>query len=215
MGPAMGPGGLRAAALALGFLAGLSAPAAAASREAVATVDKVQAEAAAVYQQGSRALAGRSEILFRDQVTTGPGARLQATFRDGTQLTLGEDAALEINEFVYDPDRSAGRMALQVVQGAFIFVGGQVEAQRGASVEIETPVATLGVRGTTVWGGAIDDGFGVLVLDGRVDVTTPAGAVTLSEGQGTMIYGAGQAPAAPVIWPQQKVERAIETISFR
>ena len=56
------------------------------------------------------------------------------------------------------------------------------------------------MRGTTVWGGRIDGGFGVLVLKGEVWVKTPHGTVDLKEGNGTMIFGKkGPAKAARLV----------------
>ena len=63
-------------------------------------------------------------------------------------------------------------MTVKVAQGAFLFVGGKVEDPSGGNVVIKTAVGTLGVRETTVWGGHIDGGYGVLVLDGEVEVKT-------------------------------------------
>jgi hypothetical protein len=70
------------------------------------------------------------------------------------------------------------------------------------------------VRGTTVWGGYIDHGYGVLVLDGEVTVNTKHGRVTLHKGQGTMIYGQ-HAPNKAAPWPDQRVKAAVATISFQ
>ena len=95
-----------------------------------------------------------------------------------------------MDRFVYDPDRAGGQLALTVKTGAFLFVGGKIEGPTGGNVAISTPVGTLGVRGTTVWGGHIDGGFGVLVLSGEVSLQTPHGTVLMQKGQGTMVYGA-------------------------
>ncbi len=78
---------------------------------------------------------------------------------DGTQLTLGENATLVVDEFVYDPFKSRGVLSVRVIKGAFLFVGGRIEGQKDAKVQIHTPVAAIGVRGTTVWGGPIDNGY--------------------------------------------------------
>ena len=67
-------------------------------------------------------------------------------------LTLGENATLVVDEFIYDPSRSRGQLLLRVVKGAFLYVGGRIEGETGAKVQIRTPVAAIGLRGTTVWG---------------------------------------------------------------
>ena len=51
----------------------------------------------------TRGLVVKSEIYFRDRCHSREGARLQATLKDGTQLTLGENATLVVDEFIYDP----------------------------------------------------------------------------------------------------------------
>ena len=43
------------------------------------------------------------------------------------QLTLGENATLVVDEFIYDPFRSRGALLVKVIQGAFLFVGGRIE----------------------------------------------------------------------------------------
>jgi hypothetical protein len=178
----------------------------------IGSVDKVQAQVDAVQAGQTRALAVDSELFFRDRCRSGRGARLQATLKDGTQVTLGENATLEIDEFVYDP-RQPGSLSMRVPKGAFLFVGGHVEDQAGAKVNIRTPIGTLGVRGTTVWGGPIDNGYGVLVLKGEVTVKTRTGTVTLREGQATMVFGATR-PRSPGAWPDDRTKRAVSSISF-
>jgi hypothetical protein len=118
----------------------------------VGAVDKVQANVEATQAGQTRALVVNSDVYFRDQCHSGEGARLQATLKDGTQLTLGENATLVVDEFVYDPNSSRGELSIRIAKGAFLYVGGLIEGESGAKVRIQTPVGAIGVRGTTVWG---------------------------------------------------------------
>jgi FecR protein len=68
--------------------------------------------------------------------------------KDGTQLTLGENATLVVDEFIYDPYRSRGELAIRVVKGAFLYAGGLIDKETGANVRIRTPLAAIGIRGT-------------------------------------------------------------------
>ncbi len=195
----------------------------------VGAVQKAQGQAQAAQGGAVRDLSVEAPVLFGDRLQTGTDARLEAKLADGTVLTLGQRGRLNVDKFVYDPDRQGGRLALSVPQGAFLFVGGKIEGPTGGNVfvggggkmggppggmgAITRRGGTLGVRGTTVWGGQIDGGFGVLVLSGEVSVKTPRGEVLLQKGQGTMVYGNhGPAEAAP--WPEDRVKRAVATISF-
>jgi hypothetical protein len=179
----------------------------------VGSVDKIQAVAEAQRAGAVRALAAAAPVYFRDKLRTGAGSRLEAKLADDTVLTLGASTRLTIDEFVYKPGETGGKLALTVAGGPFLFVGGKIEGPTGGNVAIHTPVGTLGVRGTTVWGGPIDKGYGVLVLKGEVSVTTATGTVVLHEGQGTMIR-AKQPPQAAAPWPEDRVHRAVATISF-
>jgi hypothetical protein len=198
--------------LAAGVVALLS-NAAAAEPVSVGAVDKVQEQAVAIQAGAQRDLASAGPVYFRDKMRTGPGARLEAKLDDGTVLTLGEKGKLTVDEFVYRPGESGNKLALNVTKGAFLFVGGKIEGPTGGNVSIKTPIGTLGVRGTTVWGGPIDGGFGVLVLKGEVWVKTKHGMVDLKEGAGTMIFPA-KAPQKAAPWSDDRTKRAVATISF-
>ena len=186
---------------------------AAAEPIAIGAVDRVQAQVDATQAGQTRALIANSDLYFQDRCHSGEGARLEAELKDGTRLTLGEHTTLVIDEFVYDPMKSRGELALRFAKGAFLYVGGQIEGAPGAKVRIRTPAAAIGVRGTTVWGGPIDKGFGVLALSGEVTVTGRRGTVVLKQGQGTMLFADGR-PRPAVTWPGEKVKRAVATIAF-
>jgi hypothetical protein len=186
---------------------------AAAAPVSVGAVDKVQEQVVATQAGAPRDLQAAGPVYFRDRLKTGAGARLEAKLDDGTVLTLGEKGKMTVDEFVYKPGEQGNKLALNVTKGAFLFVGGKIEGPTGGNVSIKTPVGTLGVRGTTVWGGPIDGGFGVLVLKGEVWVKTPHGMVDLKEGNGTMIFGK-KAPAKAAAWPDDRTKRAVATISF-
>lgn len=196
------------AALSLATLA----PALAAPRE-VGVVARVDRQAVALQAGQSRDMAPQGPVFFKDTIRTGAESRLEAKLADDTVLTLGENGKITVDEFVYKPGAEGGKLALSVARGAFLFVGGKIEGPTGGNVAIKTAVGTLGVRGTTVWGGAIDGGYGVLVLDGEVVLRTKRGSVLMRKGQGTMVYG-GRAPEAAAPWPEDRTKRAVATITI-
>jgi len=179
----------------------------------IGQVEKVEQQAVAVTAGQSREMTANGPIYFKDMIRTGEQSRLEAKLADDTVLTLGENGKITVDEFVYRPGRQGGKLGLNVVRGAFLFVGGKIEGPTGGNVTIKTAAGTLGVRGTTVWGGQIDGGYGVLVLDGLVTLKTRRGSVTMSKGQGTMLY-AGRKPEAAAPWPEDRTKRAVASISF-
>lgn len=164
------------------FLSAVNGPASAAA--AVGTVTRVQNQA----QIGATAATVGAPVHMNDQLLTGSNARLQVTFRDGTTLTLGENAKVVVDRYVYNPEQSTGDLALNATRGAIRLATGRLHQMRDRDVKVSTPYAALAVRGTEFWTGPIDGHYGALLLKGRVSVSNRAGAVTLSvPGQGTDI----------------------------
>jgi hypothetical protein len=196
-------------------LLGMSAPAAGAD-ESIGAVSRLQGTATWMSGSAPAPLSLGAPVFTNQEVSTGEASRLELTFDDGTMLTLGEKAEMVLDSFIYSPDEGTGTMTM-AVKGAFRFVSGQVSKQRETQVAVTTPVATVGIRGTEFWGGPIDDqALGVFLIEGAVTVTNAAGEQTLdTPGQGTNIAAPGAAPGPVTIWPQDKVDRAIATVTFQ
>ncbi len=201
---------------ALAVLAGtvLAATALPALAENVGRVDHVENSVTAESAGVRRALAVSDALDRADVLTSGAAARLQATLADDTRITLGENAVLRVDAFAFDPEAGEGRLALDVLAGTFLFVGGRVEDVPGASVSVTTPFATMGIRGTTVWGGPLDGAFAVYVDEGEVTVTNAGQTVTLGPGEGTTITDPASVPGPVTSWPEDRIARALATVAL-
>ena len=188
----------------------------AAAQEAIGAVSRIQGEANGTRGGATRALGLNAPVFLNEIVSTGDGARLEVTFADDTRVTVGEKAKLTLDTFVFDP--AAGNGAIKFgVTGALRFVSGKLTKLASSDVKVNTGVATLGIRGTEFWGGPIDDqALGVFLVTGVVSVSNAAGEQILSRpGQGTNIATPGSAPGPVTFWPQDKVDRAVATVTFR
>ncbi len=96
-----------------------------------------------------KAVALRQRIALADLIQTGKGGRLQLLLLDRSTFTIGANSVLRIDRFVYDPSRGRTSGAT-VVRGAFRFMSGQ--SNRGNSAAVNSPVATIGIRGTILEG---------------------------------------------------------------
>ena len=83
-----------------------------------------------------------------DVVQAGSDSRLGITFIDGTVFGLSSNAKMVLNEMVYDPNGSNNSSLLSLVQGTITFVAG--ETAKHGDMKVDTPVATMGIRGTAV-----------------------------------------------------------------
>ena len=113
----------------------------------------------------------RIPVHMNDRLRTGSNARLQVTFRDNSALTLGENANVVVDRFVYDARQSKADVVLNATQGAIRFVGGKIEQAQQKNVVVNTPHAALAVRGTDFWAGRINGKYGVLLVKGKVRVS--------------------------------------------
>jgi len=179
---------------------------------AIGTAERIQGDVRATVAGAEQPMTAGGAIFLNQTIATGANARAALRSEDGTSLTVGENAEVTLDAFVYDP---AGESTLSAnVVGAFRYVSGKLEPGATRDAIVTTPVATIGVRGTDFWGGALDGIFGVVVLEGSVTVTPPGGeSVTLdAAGMGVDIAGGGT--TAPVIWGDARRERSLATVGF-
>ncbi len=191
-------------------------PAAALAAGPVAEVVRIKGAAVARHSGTEIPLTVGAPIEVLDTVETAAGARVELRFTDGAGLTLGERTRAVVSEYVFAPEVD-GRGVLEVAGGAFAVATGALARLEGAPFTVKTPHASIGVRGTRFWGGALEgkEEFGVLVLEGAVSVGNEAGTVLLEgEGAGTVIPSVGAPPGAPVRWSRERVGRALTTVSF-
>ena len=86
-----------------------------------------------------------ARVIHKERIQTTSGGSVQLIFLDKTTLNVGPNSDLVIDEFIYDPSRGAGQMAVSMTKGVLRFVGGNISHAGNASVK--TPAATLGIRG--------------------------------------------------------------------
>ena len=99
---------------------------------------------------GLRPAVLREAVSLGDQTTTGAASALQVLLKDKSMFTVGPNARMTFDRFVYDPNRGTSEVAASVAKGAFRFMSGKTTAN--ARKTINTPVGTIGVRGTIVEG---------------------------------------------------------------
>ena len=111
-------------------------------------------------------------VYLGDVVQTAVDGRISITFTDGTAFNLSSNARMALNDFVYDPNGTSNSTFFSLTKGTFTFVAGKV-AKTG-DMKIDTPIATVGIRGTTPHIEIADDGtvkFSTLIEEGKSKVT--------------------------------------------
>ena len=152
-----------------------------------------------------------------DNVETENG-RLKIQFVDQTQISLTEHTLVEITEYVYDPDPSKSKMAMNFVAGTARFATGGLGLVPRENIQIETPTATIGIRGTDFTTTVDELGRSLVILlpdancddkvkleegcrpSGSITVTNDGGVVILEEAyQAVMVSTFETPPTNPVV----------------
>jgi hypothetical protein len=137
-------------------------------------------------------------------ITTGEDGTVQLTFDDGTNIVVGQSSTLEISDVLMTTGNIASRFAINAVSGGFRFITGNSPKE---NYEIETPKATMGVRGTE-FDLSVDSRTTTLVLfDGAVRMCRGNNLCAMVQGSCavartgffTPIYGVGGTDAAATL----------------
>jgi hypothetical protein len=120
-----------------------------AGQERIGTVEALTGQAF-VDRGGQLAPLSRGDGLSQgDTVLTRAGAHIEIRFVDDTVLSEGADSRLVLDQYVYDPSQG-GNLAFRMAEGAFKVVTGRIADSHPENFVLKSPLATIGIRGTTV-----------------------------------------------------------------
>ena len=170
-------------------------------------------------------ITGKTRITRGDQFITGElktgiesmdkvetlDSKTGITFIDDTHVTVGEHSKLVIDDFVFDPKSSSGKLGIKASFGTVRYLSGRIAHNKSSNVNVITPTASIAVRGTDFSMSVDESGKSLIILlptkvgneyvVGKIDVTTLAGTVTLDKAfQGTTAATVNMLPSKPVIF---------------
>jgi hypothetical protein len=150
------------------------------------------------------------EILSYDTVKTGQG-KTAIQFVDDTRVDVTAHSKLLIDEFVFDASNKTGKLSIKATAGTVRYASGQIAKNSQQNVKIETPTATIGVRGTD-FSMTIDEigGSTIILLPscdkngycfvGEISVESDVGQVILNQAfQATVVTTSQSKPLNPLL----------------
>lgn len=135
-------------ALALLGLQLLGSPWAAADDSHVALIKSVAGSVKVLRQATILEAQAGTTLQVADRLQTGPESTAAIVFLDGTLLTLGSGADVQLRDYLFEPKSSRYGFSVYLNKGSAIYSSGKIGKVSPGSVKIETPSATIGVRGT-------------------------------------------------------------------
>jgi len=191
------------------------------SYAAIGTITE-QVNAAPTVTRKSQTLTGAkgTGMEMNDTVRTTQG-KVGITFEDQTKVQVNENSKLVIDDFVYDAKKGSGKIALNMALGTVRYASGQIAKNNPQSVGINTPSATVSVRGTDFTATVDELGRSTFILlpscpsdrntrtvsdiesnckVGEIIVESDAGQVILNQAfQATRVDSRSAPPTPPVI----------------
>lgn len=154
-------------------------------------------------------------VFLNTVVETGPASRALILFVDNTQITLGENAQVTIDEYVFDPyDPEENKGTFELSKGAFMWVSGLVSKRAEPQVKIKNKMGSIGIRGTEFWSGELDaERYGVFTFDGLVNWSVEKGAIDIPKNTG-VILGPDKPDLEATEWKTKTIEAARESVAF-
>ena len=150
--------------------------------------------------QAERVLKIGIDVQANEVVTTRANDRAHLVFLDGSSLTVGPNAQLTIDKFVYDPNTKTGELALTTTQGVFRLVGGKIS--KNNAIMINTPSSTIGIRGgITIFNVSPGRTVANFIFGNSMTVTGQGQVQQATRPGSQVIVNAGAPPSPPTLLP--------------
>jgi len=135
----------------------------------------------------SRPLSKGSELNVGDTVDTQTG-RAHLKFNDGGYVSLQPETQFRIDDYRFNQDNAeADRGIFSLIRGGLRALTGLIGKTDRESYQLNTPVVTIGIRGT---------GYTAMVDDEGANVSVGEGGIIMTNDQGTHVVNAWQAGQA-------------------
>jgi len=192
--------------------------------EGIGQVETLQGTASAVRADGTAVTLEIGDPVFQgDVIRTADNANIGITFKDESAFSLDENGEMVLDEMVYDPDSGEGSFSTSLTSGVVSFVSGQIAKANPDAMTLNTPVATIGIRGTQ---GVLEQSRGGELkaalleepggLTGELILTNAAGSITLNQpNQYSAIISFDTTPAQTVVLNIAQITGSFGTASIR
>jgi len=122
----------------------------AAAEEFVGLVKSVEGQASVLRGGETKDVVASMEIKMGDVLKTGGDGSVGLIFSDDTIISMGPRTELAVEEYLFEPIEGKLAFIAKILRGTVSYLSGQIAKLSPESVQLVTPAATIGVRGTHV-----------------------------------------------------------------
>jgi len=181
----------------------------------VGAVEEVKGNATVTRADGTiETITIGTPIYQGDIIETDASGAVNIVFMDETSMAVSENARLAIDEYKYDPATESGTTNFSVLRGLFVFTSGLIGRDDPDDVSINTPVGSIGIRGTVIAGEINPSGESkITVLEGAIVVKNGLMETVLSEQFQTVTLDGFDAPMRDIgILPANDINTRFNSI---
>lgn len=129
-------------------IAGSSSLLLAETKEAIGSLRTLQGPVFLLRDGTERPITQVERLFEGDQIRTGPAGSAGLLLRDDTSISIGPESSLSLENFTFAPAQGKLGLVTRLFKGTMAFISGRIAKLSPNAVKVETPVATVGIRGT-------------------------------------------------------------------
>jgi len=179
-------------------------------------ITQVVGEAHIIRADGTHIVATAGTPVYQgDVIETSKTGAVNIQFADNTTFAISESARMSVDQFVYHSAEHTGSSFFSMLQGVFVYTSGIIGKTDPGSVNIETPVGSIGIRGTVVAGHILPAGQNsqITIVDGAITLTNGTGTQEMNTGFATVSLGSYQAQPQTVPMDAQTFSNSYHSVS--
>ena len=150
----------------------------------VGKITEIVGEVTITHADGTKVKATLGSPIYEgDIIETSAKGGVNILFSDNTTFSISESARLSVDEFTFNAADNEGTSFFSMLQGLFVYTSGLIGKEDPGQVSINTPVGSIGIRGTVVAGNIQPEGqeSTITVIDGSIVITNGGGTLQMSD----------------------------------
>ncbi len=175
-------------------------------KQPIATVVAIVGNVVVQEKEKTYPLLEQSKVFVGDLIVVGEDAKAQFQFIDGSVVNLISDTEFRVTEYQYREMFQKDKAASELLKGGLRLISGSIAKKNPNGYEVNTPVGTIGLRGTVIEAFLSGSQLYVGVQSGRAIVINQAGSTFVGLGEtSNFVHVPSQNLAAELVFQRPPV----------